>query len=203
MERSAERAVWERRPEESLQAHEAFQVYLALGPGRTFVAAARQLRKSGSLLRRWADRHGWRERAWQYDLSRDREAEAVVRRELAESVKRQLRDAEHFDLLATKGVSQLVVRDPTTGRLALARDLSVAEADRLYRLGLHIEKQWLGQTREATREGEGGDRPDMLSNEELRQLVALARERAGLKPEEASDDSETDAPGEAGDHSAS
>ena len=203
MERSAERAAWERRPEESPQAHEAFRVYLELGADRSFVAAARQLGKSKSLIRRWAERHSWRERAWQYDLSRDREVEAVARRELAESMKRQLRDAEHLQVLAMKGVSQLVVRDPTTGRLALAKDLSVVEADRLYRLGLHIEKQWLGQAGEATREGEGGDGLELLPDEELKQLIALARERAGTKPQEASDDNQTETPGGTGDRSAS
>jgi len=171
-------APWERRLEEGPKAYAAFRVFLELGANRSFVAAARQLGKSESLLRRWADRHGWRERAWQYDLSRDREAEALARQELAETMKRQLQDAEHFQNLAKKGVSELVVRDPTSGRLRLAKELDVADSDRLYRLGLQIQRQWLGQRGETTREGEGGEELELLSVEELRELIALARERA-------------------------
>jgi len=73
--RGTEVRPWERLPKESPPAFEAFACYRDLGARRSFVAVARQVGKDESLIRRWADRHGWKERVWQYDLFSDREAQ--------------------------------------------------------------------------------------------------------------------------------
>lgn len=60
---------WDRLKDETEKAYEAFSTYRDLGVGRTFVAVADKLHKSCTLIRRWAKRHNWEERAAAYDSS--------------------------------------------------------------------------------------------------------------------------------------
>lgn len=59
---------WERRPNETDPAFVAFQTYLELKP-RSFIGVAQELRKSGALVRRWAEKYDWQERARAWDNS--------------------------------------------------------------------------------------------------------------------------------------
>ena len=72
----ADRPLWEPDPKWSKPRRAAFEAYRD-EPGRTFAAVARKLRKSGSLLRRWADEDNWRERveAWDAEVDRRRREE--------------------------------------------------------------------------------------------------------------------------------
>lgn len=61
--------LWERQPRESFVAYEAFQIFLT---ERNYPAVAQKLSKSLSLMKRWAKKYSWRERAdaWDNDISR-------------------------------------------------------------------------------------------------------------------------------------
>ncbi len=71
---------WEQGRDESRQAYHAFLTYRDGGAERSLAAAAHALKKNYALIRRWAKRFSWGERAWAWDLSQRREEEAAVRR---------------------------------------------------------------------------------------------------------------------------
>jgi len=175
--RRPETQAWEQQPGESPVAHEAFQVYLRLCARRTFAAAARQLRKQTSLIRRWARRHSWRDRAYLWDLAQDRATSAALAQEREADLRRQLQDASRVQRVSMAKISSLVIRDPETGEPTLSPNVTVADAIHLYRLGLEIQRGQLPST--APGDAAATDQsPEALSDPELQQLIQLARERA-------------------------
>ena len=169
-------------------AYRAFACFRDLGEERTVVQAAKLLGKSESLLRRWARRHSWRERAYLWDLTQARETEAAVAQEREAVLRRQLQDAHRVQRLSMAKISSLVIRDPESGEPALSPSVTVADAIRLYRLGLEIQRCQLSST--APGEAAAPDQSlETLSDPELQQVIQLARERAGKK-EETPDDQE-------------
>ena len=80
---------WERQPAESDTAYNAFQTYLKM-TGRTFSKVAEQLQKSTTLIRRWAKKYSWRDRADAYDNEINRKAMAEASEEYAAMIVRQL-----------------------------------------------------------------------------------------------------------------
>jgi len=177
MEASAALTAWERRPEESSQAYGAFRVYLELGPDRSFVATARQLGKSESLIRRWAGRHNWRQRTYLWDLARARESEAALAQERQEALREQWEDAKWFRRVSKYKLRSLVIQDPETGQRTLSRELRVADAERLYRLALDIQRTQVPSA--APTDATASDQAlEMLPEEVLQEIIALAKERA-------------------------
>jgi hypothetical protein len=65
-------STWQRHTGESNAAHEAFRVYLDLGPNRSIRAVAAILGKHRTLIGRWSSRWDWVERARAYDRRVDR-----------------------------------------------------------------------------------------------------------------------------------
>lgn len=70
---------WERQPQESEPAWEAFRRYRDLGPQRSINEVGRALAKSGSLIDRWARVHQWRARITAYENHRDRARRVAAR----------------------------------------------------------------------------------------------------------------------------
>jgi hypothetical protein len=50
---------FERKPDESAKAFEAFSTYLELGPARSLESVGRKVGKSKALMERWSKRHNW------------------------------------------------------------------------------------------------------------------------------------------------
>ena len=168
---------WERQPGESAVAYAGFRVYLELGSTRTLIAVARQLEKNRSLIYRWAKRHSWRDRACLWDRAQARETEAVVAQERETTLRRQLQDASRVQRLSMAKISSLVIRDPETGEHALSPSVTVADAIRLYRLGLEIQRGRLPSA--APGDAAATDQSlEALSDPEVQQVIRLARERA-------------------------
>lgn len=65
---------WERLPHESTAALAAFVAYRDMGARRSVRAVGQELHKSRSLIGRWSVRHGWVQRAAEWDAHVDREA---------------------------------------------------------------------------------------------------------------------------------
>lgn len=87
---------WERQPEETHQAFEAFATYrdmLMLEHDGNIVGrrsqreVARRLGKSSQLMDKWAIRHKWRVRVEAYDADLDRDRRAVLRTEAIAAVR--------------------------------------------------------------------------------------------------------------------
>lgn len=68
---------FDRRPQESARAYEAFRLYIEMGPNRSLPAVGAKLGKSVALMERWSSRWKWRWRARSYDDSMQRQEEAA------------------------------------------------------------------------------------------------------------------------------
>jgi hypothetical protein len=179
---------WERQPGESAAAFAAFRHYLELGPTRTLIAVARQLGKNRSLIYRWGERHGWMTRGYVYDLTRARDEEALSRQAREEMAQRLLKDAEGLQKLSMAAIRKLVRRDPETNELMLSEEVDYKGAIRLYRLALDLHRHFPAlppPTTAGPRDPE--EELQVLSDEELTNLIRLAKERAGTLQEESHD----------------
>lgn len=87
---------WERQPEESDQAWEAFVVYRdmlqvehdgSILGRRSYREVARRLGKAASLMDKWSVRHKWRLRVEAYDADLDRDRRAILRSEAVKAVR--------------------------------------------------------------------------------------------------------------------
>jgi len=182
---------WERSREESPAAYQAFVTYRGLGANRTLVAAAKALGKNQSLLRRWATRYDWKGRAWAWDQAQARADAATVRHERDEAIRRSMRDADHLKRLAMGKFSKLIHRDPVSGELTLDEKVTPRIAVWMYKLALDIEREL---ERSLDGEAESSDRSadtelGLASDAELREIIALARQRAQRNQEEEHNDS--------------
>jgi hypothetical protein len=135
---------WERQGNESSQAFAGFCSYRDLGSGRSIEKAAKHVRKSVSLLKRWSSRYYWVERIEAWDREQDRlatQASAHAARERAEEIRhRQVKDGQDLQRLARAGIAQLIQRDPVTSEPRLKRELKVGEIVILHRYGAELER---------------------------------------------------------------
>ena len=171
---------WDRQKGESPLAYQAFLAYRDLGEARSFVGAAHALGKSNSLVRRWATRYDWRDRAWAYDVAQAREAEEALRQQREESLRRQARDSDQLQRLAMARLSGLIRRDPASGEVSLDPGVTPRDAVTIYKLALELEDRLMG-TSQAQPYDEDVTEQQLrrMSTEQLRELLALSRERAG------------------------
>ena len=192
---------WERRSGESTQAHQDFEEFLRQGPSRSYTRVAEARSRSYSLIRRYAKKFGWPERARAYDNAQTRDLEAersAARREFAQ---RQEEEAWQLWRLGLALVYRFVRRDPDTGDWAIDDKLAPKDAlallkfvselpGRLYQAPrgaeegpAALELSWGAPGREA--EGAAADQPG-IRHPGLRRLLglALAEDRVPTTPEE-------------------
>jgi hypothetical protein len=179
---------WERQPRESPKAFAAYLVYQDLGPTRTLIAVARKLGKNRSLIYRWGEHHAWIARAYAWDVTRAREEEALSRQAREEMMRRLIKDAEGLQKLSMAAIRKLVQRDPDTGDLVLSDAVDYKGAIRLYRLSLDLQKHLPSLPPPPAAESRSADEQiELLSDDELQNLIRLAKERAGTPTEESDD----------------
>ena len=176
---------WDRQKGEAPVAYQAFVVYRDLGAARTFVAAANALGKDPSLVRRWAARYDWRDRTWAWDVAQAREAEDTLRQQREESLRRQARDADQLQRLAMARLSGLVHRDRETGEVRLDDSVRPRDAVAIYKWGVELEDRITGRAEAKAPEDVTEQELKRMTTEQLREFLALAKERAG---DEAEDD---------------
>jgi hypothetical protein len=169
---------WEQLRDESGPAYAAFLAYLELGPKRSFVAAARVVGKRESLLRRWAGRHRWRERAWQWDLQQARQDETVVRQQREIVLRERLEDVDRLGRACLVFFRTLIRRDAGTGEVAFDPRFTPQIALRFLELALRAQ----GALDRPSPEDKADARPPAdlfaLADAELAELIDLARQRA-------------------------
>jgi hypothetical protein len=96
---------WERQPEESVQAWEAFRVHrdsiYESGPNgepakavRSNRETARRVGKQRGLMDRWALRHDWKGRVQAYDADLDRERRSILRAQAINATKQHAQIAQ-------------------------------------------------------------------------------------------------------------
>ena len=178
---------WDRLVQESPKAYAAFRAYLDLGAERTFVAAAKALGKNTSLLRRWAVRHDWKERVHAWDIAQARDDEAALREERDEALRNLVRDADRLQRIGMARLARLVIRDPLTGEATLDPAVSVTDACRICELSLKMLRSLLTPSGPPDAGEPVGSEIGRLPDSELREIIALARQRAKGSKEESRD----------------
>jgi len=181
--------VWEQARGESARAYAAFVAYRDLGPERSLAKAAEQAGRHVSLLKRWSARNRWRDRAWAWDVAQAREAADALRQQREESLRRQARDSDQLQRLAMARLSGLIRRDPATGEVNLDPGVTPRDAVTIYKLALELEDRLMGTSQEQPCEEDISEQQlRRMSTEQLRELLALSRERAGDEVEHADGD---------------
>ena len=171
-------APWEQTPGESGAAYAAFLTYRDLGPGRSFVGAARLLDRNESLLRRWATRHRWRERVWAWDVQQARQDEAVVRKQRETLLRERLEDLDRMGRACLAFFRTMVRRDPETGEVSFDPRFTPQVALRFLELALRAQGAFLRPEPEETPQEQPETDLFGLADAELAELIELARERA-------------------------
>jgi hypothetical protein len=72
---------WDRQPNESPKAFEAFAIYRDMAYRRSLAAVAWKLSKSKTLLSRWSAKHGWVKRVAAWDAYNDQESRNELEQE--------------------------------------------------------------------------------------------------------------------------
>lgn len=140
---------WERQPNESAPAYEAFSLYRDMGLERSLRAVAEKLGKSRALIERWSAKHNWQERCRQYDNALQRDAYKKAVKNVSEMQTRHIKTAVLMQKKAVEALDQLNV--------AL---LSPQDIARLIKEGSKLERDTRGADpailEEERREAEGG-----------------------------------------------
>lgn len=186
--RASPRQPWEQQPTETARAYQGFLAYRDVGPDRSIAETARQLGKSAPLLYRWSRQHRWAERSYAWDLECRRAEETALQEARQQALQRQAQDADRLQRLAMAKLGRLVRRDPDSGELALDPEVSVQDAVRIYKLGLDIERSLVATDAADPQGEEQDDELKRMSDEELRQLIELARGRADQHQERGGED---------------
>jgi hypothetical protein len=174
----AEPKPWEQIPGESGPAYAAFLAYREMGARRTYVATARSLRRHESLMRRWAARHRWPERAWRWDVQQAGQEEAAVRQQREGVLRERLEDLDRMGRACLAFFRTMVRRDPETGEVSFDARFTPPVALRFLELALRAQ----GAFDRPAPGDKSDERPaaDLfgLADGELTELIELARERA-------------------------
>lgn len=140
---------WERQPNETPKAFDAFSVFRDLDPQtRSGVIVAERLGKSYSLMQKWSQKYGWVSRAAAYDEERDR-----VKREAEQ--KAQIEDIKKM----RKRHTAVAVKMIDTAEAALnaidPADVKPADVTRLMDIATKIERISRGDVGEVIEERHG------------------------------------------------
>ena len=99
---------WERQSGESYAAFEAFQTYLT---ARSYPKVAEKLSKSVTLMKRWAKRHNWRERADAWDNEVSRRAMEQASADYAAMIERQINIGRMMQSRGANSIQQMNLSD--------------------------------------------------------------------------------------------
>jgi formate dehydrogenase maturation protein FdhE len=104
---------WERMPDEKSPVYDAFVIYRDQGPRRSMQKVADKIRRSLSLVSKWAMRFKWRDRALAWDLHLDE-----IRRQESEQATRDMHERHMgLSLLMQEKVAEYM-KSLTPDRLA-------------------------------------------------------------------------------------
>lgn len=126
-------AQWERQPDESAKAFEAFAIYRDMGIDRSIRKVAQRLGKSATLIGKWSSRHNWPERVKAYDRDLDRQAHAQAVRDVRRMTQRHINIAMQLQSKALEALQQLDVT-MLSPKMQLAFLSKATEIERMNRL---------------------------------------------------------------------
>src|ERR1035441_3433451 len=142
----AEEKPWDRLPGESAKAYRALTIYRDKQADRTFEFVARELRCSGTNIRRWAKQWDWTGRVRAYDIFVDRIEHDALSRDRVAMRKRMARQGIDMQTAAAEGLSEL---QRLIKRKKRPLRLSAADIARLAEVGGELERYARGEDDES------------------------------------------------------
>ena len=142
----AEEKPWDRQPGESAKAYRAFALYRDKQADRTFEFVARELRCSGTNIRRWAKQWDWTGRVRAHDILVDRIEHEALSRDRVAMKKRMARQGIDMQAAAAEGLSEL---QRLIKRKTRPLRLSAADIARLAEVGGKLERYARGEDDES------------------------------------------------------
>lgn len=140
---------WERQPEETTKAFEAFCTYRDMGRERSLSKVAEKQQKSGSLIGRWSRENDWVNRAAKWDDEQERIERETAQKEQAKAIKDMRK--RHADL----GQAMLI-----KAARALARipddEVKPGDISRMVDVASKLERISRGDVGEVVEERDGG-----------------------------------------------
>lgn len=130
---------WERQPNESDKAFEAFVCYRDMGADRSINAVAQKLSKSRTLIAKWSSQWGWVDRAAAYDNDLERQAHREKKKLVSDTRKRQLQIAMQLEKKALEALNMLK-----------PEEMSSRDIKEMLRLATDIERKLLFDDEQAT-----------------------------------------------------
>lgn len=185
---------WDRLPDETAPAFEAFRTYLELGPKRSTAKAAQDLGKSKRTLDGWSSKHQWVRRTAEYDAELARHAD----QEFFGETRRRARSKAHAQAsqvaiaaLQRPGarVLERLQRDPNLiDKLTFKEQVALTiAAARVLPHVIRAERLALGMSTENLGDAQGGPLSDarrhveQMTDQEIEEALADA-EAAGATP---------------------
>lgn len=144
--KTEERKPWERLPNETPEAFEAFKEYRDMGAERSVAKVGEKLGKNTSLMERWSAKNDWVKRAQAWDDEIEREASKNLLKEIGKMRARQRKQSLKMQV---KGLELL--NDIKPG------DAKLSEIVSLMKLGMEQERICMGDVGEVIEERNGGD----------------------------------------------
>lgn len=137
---------WERQPEETPKAFEAFCVYRDLGAERSIAKAGKRLGKNRVTLEGWSSKYEWVSRCAAWDTEQDRLARIAQTKEIKKMRKR------HAALAST-----MLIKAATALQQLKDEDISASEISRMVDVASKLERISRGDVGEVVEERDGGE----------------------------------------------
>ncbi len=158
---------WERCPDESFEAYEAFLIYRDLAyvdgeGGRSYLRVSQKCTKNESLIKRWGKTWDWQKRVADYDRRMDAMRQKIIESEYKRTVREmQSRHIKIALTLLANAIEKLNVLD--------GKNLTVNELIRFIESGVKMEREARGLPSSITEEHQG-DAPERLTADDLGRL---------------------------------
>lgn len=124
-------SAWERLPDETEPAWNAFKTYLDMDD-RSYIKVAERLKKSSTLIYRWASKYNWGERARAWDNSILEEAREEIKRSVGRRLLKQWKQSIALQDKSFDEIIRLLAKNPRS--LKSLTELYNAAADRQWTL---------------------------------------------------------------------
>lgn len=139
---------WERQPDETARAFEAFAVYRDLGPNRSIRKTGQALGKNLTTIGEWSVKYDWVNRCAAWDIEQERINRQEMLDDIAKTRKKQRQNAQKMQ---ESGMAFLKRLDELEGVPAL-KDIV-----QLLKLGMEQERITMGDVGEVIEERNGGE----------------------------------------------
>lgn len=124
---------WEKQPEESIRAFDAFRTYRDMGAERSLAKVAQKLNKSKTIVARWCGKYNWVERVIEYDKNLDSTNIEATEKAIKQMCKRQIEISMEFQEKVTERLKSLDVDK-----------ISISDLIKMYDVAVKIEKEARG-----------------------------------------------------------